>query len=80
MKTAISISDETFQRVERLARKHGLKRSQFFATAAERYADDLESADLTAAIDAVVDVANADDSSRSAVAAGRRIMEADEQW
>lgn len=81
MKTAISVPDETFERVERAARKHGMNRSQFYATAADRYADELESADLTADIDAAVDVVNADDSTRFAVAAGwRHLAESDGEW
>ena len=81
MKTAISVPDDTFDRAERAAKKHGLNRSQFYAAAAERYAGELESADLTAAIDAVVDALNADDSSRSATAVAHRALEAaDEEW
>lgn len=71
MKTAISVPNETHARVERLAKKHGMNRSQFYATAASRFADELEAMDITAAIDAVVDDVNEDDSMRFAVAAGR---------
>jgi predicted DNA-binding protein len=81
MKTAISVPDETYDRADRVAKAHGMNRSQFYSRAADRYADELESADLTAAIDAVVDVANADESTQFAVAAGRRALEgADEEW
>jgi predicted DNA-binding protein len=81
MKTAISVPDETYDRAERVAKKHGMNRSQFYSTAADRYADELESADLTAAIDAVVEAANADESSRFAVAAGGRVLAgADDEW
>lgn len=72
MKTAISVPDETFARVEAVAAKHGLNRSQFYSAAAERYAAELESADLTTAIDAVADLIGGDDSTTGAVAAGRR--------
>jgi metal-responsive CopG/Arc/MetJ family transcriptional regulator len=78
MKTAISIPDEVFRRVERVAAKHDMNRSQFFAVAADRYADELESAAVTAAIDAVADVLNGDESTRWAVAAGRRAFAKDE--
>lgn len=81
MKTAISVPDEIFERAERAAKKNGMNRSQFYAAAADRYATELESADLTAAIDAVVDAANADDSTRFAVAAsGSALGAADEEW
>ena len=81
MKTAISVPDETYDRAERVAKKHGMNRSQFYATAADRYADQLESVDLTAAIDSVVDAVNADESAQFAVAASRRVLEGpDEEW
>lgn len=81
MKTAISVPDQTYERAERIAKKHGMNRSQFYSAAAERYAEELESSDLTAAINAVVDVVNADESTRLAVAAGNRLFdEDDEQW
>lgn len=81
MKTAISVPDATYVRVERLANAHGLNRSQFYSAAAERYADELEAAHLTEAIDAVVEVVNADESTRAAAIAGRRVIGlGDEQW
>jgi predicted DNA-binding protein len=81
MKTAISVPDETYERAEHAARKHGMNRSQFYARAADRYAAELESADLTAAIDVVVDAANADESTQFAKAAGRRIAAGvDDAW
>lgn len=81
MKTAISVPDPTFERVERVAKQHGMNRSQFYSTAADRYADELESADLTAAIDAVVDAANADEATQVAVDASRRTLDGfDEAW
>ncbi len=80
MKTAISVPDDTFERAERLAHKHGMKRSQFYAVAADRYATELESDDLTAAIDAAVDAVNTDESTQLAKAAARRVLEADPQW
>ena len=81
MKTAISVPDETFDRAERAARKHGLNRSQFYAAAAERYASELEASDLTAAIDAVCEQADTDESARFAVDVSRRILaDTDEEW
>lgn len=81
MKTAISVPDETYDRAERVAKKHGMNRSQFYAAAADRYANELEADDLTAAIDAVVDAANADESTQVAVEAGRRTLDGvDAEW
>jgi predicted DNA-binding protein len=54
MKTAISIPDATFARVEASAARLGVSRSEFFACAAERWIADLEDAKTTAAIDAVL--------------------------
>lgn len=81
MKTAISIPDMIFDRAERVAKKHGMNRSQFFAAAADRFADALESDDVTAAIDAVVDEVNSDESQEFATAAGREVLAgADDEW
>jgi metal-responsive CopG/Arc/MetJ family transcriptional regulator len=54
VKTAISIPDATFARVEASAARLGVSRSEFFARAAERWLADLEDAQTTAAIDAVL--------------------------
>jgi predicted DNA-binding protein len=54
MKTAISIPDATFARVEASAARLGVSRSEFFARAAERWISDLEDALTTTAIDAVL--------------------------
>lgn len=81
VKTAISVPDEVYARVERVAARHGMNRSQFYAAAASRFADELESADVTAAINAVVDEVNADESTRFAVDAGvRLVVGMDDEW
>lgn len=53
MKTAISLSDDDFERFERLALRHGMNRSEFYRLAARRFADELEggAAELTALAD-----------------------------
>ena len=57
MKTAISLPDATFERIERAAKKLGVSRSEFFARAAERWLDDLDDEGTTEAIDrALADV------------------------
>jgi hypothetical protein len=54
MKTAISVPDATFTRVEATAARLGVSRSEFFSRAAERWLSDLEDAETTAAIDAAL--------------------------
>lgn len=81
MKTAVSINDATFRRVEAVAAKHGLNRSQFYSAAIDRYADELESSTVTVAIDSALAAALSDESFKLAVAAGRRtVTPADEEW
>jgi len=53
VKTAISIPDDAFRRVERHAARLHISR------AAERWADELEKDNLTSAIDAAPDLAGA---------------------
>jgi predicted DNA-binding protein len=55
VKTAISVPDETFTRVDATAARLGVSRSEFFSRAAERWLTELEDADTTATIDAVLD-------------------------
>lgn len=50
MKTAISLPDATFARVESAARRLGVSRSEFFALAAERWLDALDDDQTTDAI------------------------------
>lgn len=55
MKTAISIPDSEFHRIERLAARHGMNRSEFFRRAGQILADELEGeAELTALANAVI--------------------------
>lgn len=54
MKTAISLPDDTFQRVDHAAKRLGVSRSEFFARAAERWLEALEDEGTTGAIDRVV--------------------------
>ena len=50
MKTAISLPDETFRRVDRAAKRLGVSRSELFARAAENWLDGLEDDGVTEAI------------------------------
>lgn len=61
MKTAISVPDEVFHRVERHAARLHLSRSEFYARAAARWADELENEDLTEQIDAALEAAGGED-------------------
>ncbi|MEA9985452.1 MULTISPECIES: ribbon-helix-helix protein, CopG family [Subtercola] len=54
MKTAISVPDETFHRVDQRAAELHMNRSEFFSRAAERYLDALDALSLTREIDAAV--------------------------
>ena len=72
VKTAISLPDETYERATRRARSLGISRSEFFARAAERYADELEAASVTEQINAVIDGGGMDESNAWAAEASRR--------
>lgn len=61
MKTAISVPDDTFARVENRVAQLGLSRSEFYATAAEKYLDELDAASLTADIDRAISRGATDD-------------------
>jgi metal-responsive CopG/Arc/MetJ family transcriptional regulator len=69
MKTAISVPDRTFERVEVAAKRMGVSRSEFFARAAERWLDTLDDDGTTAAIDAAIADLPADHAFTDAAAA-----------
>ena len=54
MKTAISVPDETFERVEQAAKRLGVSRSEFYARAAQSWLDALEDEDTTNAINSAI--------------------------
>lgn len=79
VKTAISVPDETFQQADRQAAALGMSRSEFFTRAAQRYLRELDDQSLTSRIDAAVALVGVDESSATAVSAGRRrLLAADE--
>ena len=82
MKTAISVPDETFDRVTRRAVALGMSRSEFFARAAQRYLDELDAESLTTQIDSALEVLDApDETHEAAVDVGRRVVSAvDDDW
>ena len=77
MKTAISVPEDTFARVERLAKRLGVSRSEFFARAAAHWADELESSDVTEAIDRALDTVGDDNAEFVHEAARRTFAAAD---
>lgn len=54
MKTAISVPDETFRRVDARVAELGMSRSEFFSRAAERYLEELDGETLTAQINEAI--------------------------
>ena len=82
MKIAISIPDDTFDRVTRAARKLGMSRSELMTKATVAYLDDLESRDLTREIDRVLELMHIDVSDDQAVvdASKARLAEIDDEW
>lgn len=75
MKTAISVPDQTFARVDDAAARLGVSRSEFYARAAERWLTELERESVTSRIDAVLTDAGDDgeDDAFAAEAARRTV-------
>ena len=74
MKTAVSIPDEVFAKVERLARRAGRSRSEVFSAALAEYVARHAPDEVTEAMDRVMaDVGNQIDPFVSA--AGRQVLE-----
>ena len=82
VKTAISVPDETFERVSRRAAALGMSRSEFFARAAQRYLEQLDVESLTDQIDSALETLDAPSAAQQdAVAVGRRVVETtDDDW
>ncbi|MEI6622445.1 MAG: CopG family transcriptional regulator [Actinomycetes bacterium] len=78
MKTAISVPDATYERVEEKAHELGWSRSEFYSTAAERLLNQLDQESLAVAIDDALEIiGDSDDSGPAAVVAGRRTLAGD---
>jgi metal-responsive CopG/Arc/MetJ family transcriptional regulator len=69
MKTAISLPDATFRRVDRAAKRLGVSRSALFARAAERWLDVLEDEGTTDGINRAIAGLPADHEFTAAAAA-----------
>ena len=80
LKTAISVPDDTYERVPRRARGLGMSRLERFSRAAARYLDELDAASVTRQIDLVVATFGQRDDSGAdadaAAAAGHRVLAA----
>jgi metal-responsive CopG/Arc/MetJ family transcriptional regulator len=75
VKTAISLPDGTFQRVDRAAKRLGVSRSEIFARAAERWLDALDDDGATAAIDLAIAGTTADHAFTDAAATALAITD-----
>ncbi len=82
VKTAISVPDDTYERVSKRAQELGMSRSELFSRAAASYLDELDSESVTHQIDlAVASLSQSDDSAADAVAAGHRLLAATtDEW
>ncbi len=82
VKTAISVPDDTYERVAKRAADLGMSRSELFSRAAVHYLDDLDERSLTRQIDeAVAGLPEPDGSTSDAVATGHRLLEElDDEW
>ena len=77
MKTAISIPDDTFQRVEKAAKRLGVSRSEFYTRAAKSWLDVLEDEDTTDAINEAIADLPADGAFSDAAAAALASLDRD---
>jgi hypothetical protein len=77
VKTAVSIPDEVFAKVERLARRTRKSRSQVFSAALREYVARHAADEVTEAMDRVVDQLPTQDDA-FVTAAGRRVLERSE--
>lgn len=75
MKTAISLPDDTFKRVDHAAKRLGVSRSEFFTQAAERWLDALDDDGTTEAIDRAIAELGIDHAFTDAAAAGLAVAD-----
>jgi metal-responsive CopG/Arc/MetJ family transcriptional regulator len=77
MKTAVSIPDDVFEQVERLARRERKSRSDVFSAALREYVARHSPDEITAALDEVCEHVSSDDPAFATTAA-RRVLEKSE--
>jgi predicted transcriptional regulator len=78
MKTAVSVPDDIFERVERLARRSGRSRSEVYSAALREYVARHAPDEITEALDRVVGGLQGAGGDAFAEAAARRTLEASE--
>ncbi|GAA4916829.1 ribbon-helix-helix CopG family protein [Stackebrandtia albiflava] len=81
MKTAISMPDEVFRKVQECADELGVSRSEFITSAAERYVAYVRNHTLTHRLNAALAFSVPDEITEEVVSAGkRRLADEDEDW
>lgn len=65
MKTAISVPDELFREIERIAKEHHYSRSQVFVMAVKEYLENRKSRSLLAALNQAYEAAEAPEEYRA---------------
>jgi hypothetical protein len=83
MKTAISMPDDVFLRLEAAAQQAGLSRSEFYRNAGLEYASKLAASDITAALNAYIEATGDDGADPALTAYSRRQMAAwtaEDEW
>lgn len=75
MKTAVSIPDDVFEKVERLARRTRRSRSEVFSAALREYVARHSPDEITDAINAAVDELGGDTSDPFVAEASRQVLE-----
>jgi metal-responsive CopG/Arc/MetJ family transcriptional regulator len=80
VKTAISVPDATFERVEQRARELGVSRSEFYARAAEHWLQTLDDRHTTDKIDQVLIEDDEDQESPFLARAAARLADTHAPW
>jgi predicted transcriptional regulator len=78
MKTAVSIPDELFTQVDRLAKRSGRARSEVYASALREYVARHGPDEVTAGLDAVLAELGAPDAGDLVTAAAKHMLETSE--
>jgi metal-responsive CopG/Arc/MetJ family transcriptional regulator len=80
VKTAISVPDATFERVNRRASELGMSRSELFSRAADEYLDRLDQASLTEQINHALPSIEIDPCTSYAVDLGHQRLNHGDDW
>jgi predicted transcriptional regulator len=74
MKTTVFISDDLYEKADKVAAERGLNRSQFYSTALIAYLRELEDDAVTRDINTALDAAGGDDLAEWSEAAARATL------